>query len=117
MTAIAQRETPHLGIFWLVQPSNGDARLLTAARIGAARHVTHKQGLEDRPAERETKYVFQQHFVQTVQSKDAGNRGSYENANAVARYAVHGRSEHLTPAYGNVALMESRKRFPASQDI
>jgi hypothetical protein len=31
MTAIAQRETPHLGIFWLVQPSNGDARLLAAA--------------------------------------------------------------------------------------
>jgi hypothetical protein len=26
----AQRETPHVGIFWAVQTSNGDARLLTA---------------------------------------------------------------------------------------
>jgi hypothetical protein len=25
-----QRETPQVGIFWLVQPSNGEARLLTA---------------------------------------------------------------------------------------
>jgi hypothetical protein len=30
MTAIAQRKTPHVGIFWLVQTSNGEARLLTA---------------------------------------------------------------------------------------
>ncbi len=30
MTAIAQRETPHVGIFWLVQTSNDEARLLTA---------------------------------------------------------------------------------------
>jgi hypothetical protein len=28
MTAIAPRETPHVGIFWLVQTSNGKARLL-----------------------------------------------------------------------------------------
>jgi hypothetical protein len=26
----AQRETPHVGIFWLVQTPNGDAKLLTA---------------------------------------------------------------------------------------
>jgi hypothetical protein len=30
MTGTAQRETPQVGIFWLVQPSNGEARLLTA---------------------------------------------------------------------------------------
>ena len=30
MTAIAQRETPHVGIFWVAQTSNGKARLLTA---------------------------------------------------------------------------------------
>jgi hypothetical protein len=30
MTAIAQRETPHLGIFWVVQTSNGEARILAA---------------------------------------------------------------------------------------
>jgi hypothetical protein len=29
MTGIAQRETPHVGIFWVVQTSNGEARLLT----------------------------------------------------------------------------------------
>jgi hypothetical protein len=28
MTGTAQRETPHLGIFWVVQKSNGEARLL-----------------------------------------------------------------------------------------
>jgi hypothetical protein len=31
MTAIAQGETPHVGIFWLVQTPEGEARLLTAA--------------------------------------------------------------------------------------
>src|ERR1019366_3442872 len=30
MTGTAQGETPHVGIFWLVQTSNGEARLLTA---------------------------------------------------------------------------------------
>jgi hypothetical protein len=30
MTAIASRATPHVGIFWLAQTSNGEARLLTA---------------------------------------------------------------------------------------
>jgi hypothetical protein len=30
MTAIAPRETPHVGIFWLVQISNGETRLLAA---------------------------------------------------------------------------------------
>jgi hypothetical protein len=30
MTAIAQRETPHVGIFWLVQTTEGETRLLTA---------------------------------------------------------------------------------------
>jgi len=30
MTAIAQRETPHVGIFWVAQTSNGKARLLAA---------------------------------------------------------------------------------------
>ena len=30
MTGMAQRETPHVGIFWVVQTSNGEARLLTA---------------------------------------------------------------------------------------
>ena len=30
MTETAQRETPHLGIFWLVQTSNGEAKLLAA---------------------------------------------------------------------------------------
>jgi hypothetical protein len=30
MTTIAQRATPHVGIFWLVQPSNGETRLLAA---------------------------------------------------------------------------------------
>jgi hypothetical protein len=30
MTAIAQGEAPHLGIFWVAQTSNGKARLLTA---------------------------------------------------------------------------------------
>jgi hypothetical protein len=30
MTGTAQRETPHVGIFWLAQTSNGEARLLTA---------------------------------------------------------------------------------------
>jgi hypothetical protein len=31
MTAIAQHETPHVGIFWVVQTSNGQARLLATA--------------------------------------------------------------------------------------
>jgi hypothetical protein len=30
MTGTAQRETPQVGIFWLVQTSNGEARLLAA---------------------------------------------------------------------------------------
>jgi hypothetical protein len=30
MTAIAQRESPHLGIFWLVQATEDEARLLAA---------------------------------------------------------------------------------------
>ena len=30
MTETAQRETPHVGIFWLVQTSNGEAKLLAA---------------------------------------------------------------------------------------
>jgi hypothetical protein len=30
MTAIAQGEAPHLGIFWLAQTSDGETRLLTA---------------------------------------------------------------------------------------
>jgi hypothetical protein len=30
MTGTAQRETPQVGIFWVVQTSNGEARLLTA---------------------------------------------------------------------------------------
>jgi hypothetical protein len=30
MTAIAQREAPHLGIFWLAQTSDSETRLLTA---------------------------------------------------------------------------------------
>jgi hypothetical protein len=30
VTESAQREAPHLGIFWVVQASNGEARLLTA---------------------------------------------------------------------------------------
>ena len=30
MNEFAPRETPHLGIFWLVQMSNGETRLLTA---------------------------------------------------------------------------------------
>ena len=30
MTETAQRETPHLGIFWLVQTSNGEVKLLAA---------------------------------------------------------------------------------------
>ena len=30
MNEPAQRETPHVGIFWLVQTSNGEARLLAA---------------------------------------------------------------------------------------
>jgi hypothetical protein len=30
MTAIAPRETPHVGIFWVVQTPDGEARLLTA---------------------------------------------------------------------------------------
>jgi hypothetical protein len=29
-TETAQRETPHVGIIWLVQTSNGEAKLLTA---------------------------------------------------------------------------------------
>jgi hypothetical protein len=32
MTETAQRETPHIGIFWLVQTPTGEARLLTAGR-------------------------------------------------------------------------------------
>jgi hypothetical protein len=31
MTAIAQRETPHLGIFWMVQTPNGEVNLLSAS--------------------------------------------------------------------------------------
>ena len=30
MTGTAQRETPQVGIFWLVQATDGDARLLAA---------------------------------------------------------------------------------------
>jgi hypothetical protein len=30
MTAIAQHETPHVGIFWVVQTPNGEPRLLAA---------------------------------------------------------------------------------------
>ncbi|HEV7911260.1 MAG TPA: hypothetical protein VGP28_09295 [Methylocella sp.] len=30
MTGTAQRETPHVAIFWVVQTSNGEARLLAA---------------------------------------------------------------------------------------
>jgi hypothetical protein len=30
MTGTAQRETPHVGIFWLVQTTEGEARLLAA---------------------------------------------------------------------------------------
>ena len=30
MTGMAQRETPHVGIFWLVQASNGEMTLLAA---------------------------------------------------------------------------------------
>jgi hypothetical protein len=30
MTAIAQREAPHVGIFWVAQTSNGEPRLLAA---------------------------------------------------------------------------------------
>src|ERR1700732_198847 len=32
MTAVAQRETPHIGIFWVVQMSPGEAGLLAAGR-------------------------------------------------------------------------------------
>jgi hypothetical protein len=31
MTAVAPRARPHVGVFWLVQTSNGEARLLAAA--------------------------------------------------------------------------------------
>jgi hypothetical protein len=31
MTTIAKRKSPQLGIFWLVQTSNGEARLLAAS--------------------------------------------------------------------------------------
>jgi hypothetical protein len=30
MTESTQRETPHVGIFWLVQTPNGEAKLLAA---------------------------------------------------------------------------------------
>lgn len=36
---------------------------------------------------------------------------------SVPGHAVHGRSEHLAPAGGDVALVQTRKKFPAAENV
>jgi hypothetical protein len=64
MNATAQRETPHLGIFWLAQTLDGETRLLTAGcpldqaepygnclTYGPGHYETWAQWRRDRPAD------------------------------------------------------------------
>ena len=43
--------------------------------------------------------------------------GTGEDADAVARHAVHGRAQRLAPAGGDVLLVQAGQRFAAAEDI
>jgi hypothetical protein len=73
--------------------------------------------LEDRPPEGETQNVLDRHLDEPGQTEDAREHGAREDADAVAGNAMHGRSQGLSPARGDVLLMRPRQRLPATEHV
>jgi hypothetical protein len=70
-----------------------------------------------RPAEGETKDVFENHFGNTGKVKDARKHRAGKNADTIAGNAMHRGSQGLPPACGNVAFVQPRQRLAATENV
>src|SRR5262245_3286709 len=87
------------------------------ARVRAPGHVTHEQRLENRPAEGEAENVFDDDLGQAGKPEHAREYRARQDTDAVTGDAMHGRSQRLPPARGNVAFVEPWQWLRAAEHI
>lgn len=61
--------------------------------------------------------MFQRQIADLPKGNRSADHGPGEDADTVARDAVHGRAEDLAPADGDIALMQTGQRVAAAEHI
>ena len=80
-------------------------------------HPAHEQCLENYPAESKAEDILEDRLGSPGAAEDAGQHSAREDAQAIARYAVHRRPQRLPPTRRNVTLMQSGERLAATEHI